>query len=381
MSFLSRISRMTCASVLPLIVSACALAPGMQFDPQASIDADDPSVVPTVTNITPAIIKQQRESRLQTSGEAYKQLMTAVAPYRIGPADVLSIIVWNHPELVIPNLTYTIGETAGVQPTGPGLSSQAVPGFAVGDDGNIQFPFIGAFRAQGLTTSELQQRLTAALQPYIRSPQVTISVVAYRSKRVFVEGPVALAGVKPITDVPMSLAEVLGEANGVQSGVGDLSQIELLRNGKRFRLNLGEMAAEGVNTAQIMLKDRDVIRIVPQTYNQVFMTGEVGKPAGLPMHDGRLTLSDALASVQGVDPNSGDPAAVYVIRATDDPARPEVFRLNGKSPVAYALAEHFELKAKDVVYVDATGLTRWSRMINQIVPTTTGSNAIRGTVN
>ncbi len=372
---------MTGASVLPLIVGACALAPGMQFDPHASIDEDDPSVVPTVTTITPAIIKQQRESRLRTSGDTYRQLMTAVAPYRIGPADVLSIIVWNHPELVIPNLTYTIGETAGLQPAGPGLSSQAVPGFAVGDDGNIQFPFIGAFRAQGLTTAELQQRLTTVLQPYIRSPQLTISVVAYRSKRVFVEGPVALAGVKPITDVPMSLAEVLGEANGVQSGVGDLSQIELLRNGKRFRLNLGEMAAQGVNTAQIMLKDRDVIRIVPQTYNQVFVTGEVGKPTGLSMHDGRLTLSDALASVQGVDPNSGDPAAVYVIRATDDPAQPEVFRLNGKSPAAYALAEHFELKPKDVVYVDATGLTRWSRVINQLVPTAVGANATRGTVN
>ena len=132
------------------------------------------------------------------------------------------------------------------------------------------------------------------------------------------------------------------------------------------------LPSEGTNLSPYLPDDHELADL---------MVREVGKPTGLPMHDGRLTLSDALASVQGVNPNSGDPAAVYVIRATDDPARPEVFRLNGKSPVAYALAEHFELKPKDVVYVDATGLTRWSRMINQLVPTAIGANATRGTVN
>lgn len=39
--------------------------------------------------------------------------------------------------------------------------------------------------------------------------------------------------------------------------------------------------------------------------------------------------------------------------------------------MALALAEGFELKPKDVVYVDAGSLVRWSRVINLLVPTAT----------
>jgi polysaccharide export outer membrane protein len=334
-----------------------------------------------VIPITPELVTQQKETRLRATADDYKALTAPVKAYRVGPADVLSIIVWEHPELVVPNLTYTIGETGGTLPVGPGLASQAVPGYVVGHDGKIQFPYIGTFSAAGLTVGELQRGLKSALEPYIRSPQVTVSVVGYRSQRIFVEGMVTQAGIKPITDIPMSLPEAIGEANGIPAGVGDTSQVELLRSGKRYRLNLPAMAANGFDTSRILLKDRDVVRVLPQAYNQVFVTGEVNKPAAMPMHDGSLTLSDALASASSVNPTTSEPAAIYVIRATEDPAQPEVFKLDSSSPVGFALAEHFQLKPKDVVYVDATGLTRWSRMINLLVPTAVGANATHGAVN
>jgi polysaccharide export outer membrane protein len=50
---------------------------------------------------------------------------------------------------------------------------------------------------------------------------------------------------------------------------------------------------------------------------------------------------------------------------------PKVFHLDSKSPVGMALAENFPLQAKDVVYVDAPGLVRFSRVFALLVGTST----------
>ncbi|MNU10650.1 hypothetical protein D3C72_2579340 [compost metagenome] len=49
---------------------------------------------------------------------------------------------------------------------------------------------------------------------------------------------------------------------------------------------------------------------------------------------------------------------------------PNVFHLDGNSPAALAIAEGFELEPKDVVYVNAREVVRWSRVINQLLPST-----------
>lgn len=368
------------AGVWSVLLGACSFAPGMRFDPKTPVDMNDPLSVPHIATITPELILQQQRDRRLGNDDGYRQLIGAPKPYRIGRSDVLSIIVWDHPELVIPNLTYTIGDTAGLLPSGPGLTTQAIPGFVVGDGGEIQFPYVGLIRAAGMTATQLREALTRALGPYLKTPQLTVSVVAYRSQRIFVEGEVAQPGIKPITNVPMSLAEALSEANGVPAGLGDTSRIELLRDGKRYRLDLPRLAAEGVDPTQIILRDHDVLRVLPQSYNEVFVTGEVGKPTTLQMHDGQLSLNEALASAAGVNPTSAEPAAIYVVRATDDPARPQVYRLDSSSPIGLALGEHFELRPKDVVYVDATGLARWSRVINLLLPSALGLSAARQAV-
>lgn len=377
MPFFSRLKRILIVACLSSVLGACAFAPGMRFDPNAPVDANDPASRPNVALITPELIRQQQAARLEARDDSYKDLVETPGPYLVGPADVLSIIVWDHPELVVPNLTYTIGDTAGTLPTGPGLSTQAIPGFVVGDDGNIQFPYVGLVTAVGKTVSQIQATLKERLGPYLKNPQLTVSVVAYRSQRIFVEGLVAQPGVKPITNVPMSLAEALSESNGVPAGVGDTSRIQILRAGKTYQIDLARLAAEQVDPSRIMLKDHDVVRVPPQTYNQVFVAGEVGRPSALPMHDGRLTLNDALGSAAGVNQGAAQSAGIYVVRATADPAHPVVFRLDSSSPVGLALAEHFELQPKDVVYVDPTGLVRWSRVINLLLPSATGVNVGR----
>ena len=69
-----------------------------------------------------------------------------------------------------------------------------------------------------------------------------------------------------------------------------------------------------------------------------------------------------------VSTTTGNPQQIYVVRAAGATGMPQIFHLDASAPVAYALAEGFELRARDVVYVDPVPLVRWNRVISLILP-------------
>lgn len=355
-----------------LALGGCALAPGMKFDLTSPLDTSDQESIPVITPITLKLIQQQIAERAQEKPQTdshYRELIGKPEPYRIGPADILSIIVWDHPELVVPNLTYTI--EAGGNLSNNGMSAQTLPGYVMSSEGEIQFPYVGLFKAEGLTEVEAQKKLRELLSKYIRDPQITLRVVGHRSQKVYVDGEVRSAGVKPITDVPMTLSEALNQAGGIPSA-GDSSRITLVRGGKNYAINVPELIENNISPSTIALRSGDVLRVAPLSDNQVSVIGEVRSPGLLPLHsNGRLSLSDALNGAGGVDATTSDPSAIYVVRAGVNGNMPQVFHLNSKSPVGMALAENFSLQAKDIVYVDAPGLVRFSRVMAHLIGTST----------
>ncbi|KWI26327.1 polysaccharide biosynthesis/export family protein [Burkholderia stagnalis] len=374
-------------------LSGCILAPGMKFDARAL-----PGLSIAVTELDPssatqldALNEQVLAKRCETD-----RLAGISEPYRIGPADIVSIIVWDHPELVIPNLTYDIGTTGGAQPQSVGMASQRLPGYVVSENGFLQFPYVKRFQIGGLTEIEAQQQLEAALEPYIHDPQISLRVIGFRSKRVYVNGEVREPGVKPITDVPMTLAQALHEADGVLS-TGDASRMLLLRAGRRYRVCLPEYTARGLDARRIPLVDGDVVRVPPQSDFNVFVLGEVQRPGAVKFRsDGRLTLSQALGMAQPSQETS-DPSQIYLVRPPENirelrdirndplarsrPVDAEVYHLNAKSPQGFALAQQIELRPDDVVYVDAPGIVRWNRVVAQILGGTTAAYNVQNAAN
>lgn len=74
-----------------------------------------------------------------------------------------------------------------------GLSAESV---AIGADGFISLPLIGAIKAQGLTTRDLENAVTQRLrQTYLKQPAVNVNIAEYKSHRVTVEGAVKEPGV------------------------------------------------------------------------------------------------------------------------------------------------------------------------------------------
>ncbi|MEC4720905.1 polysaccharide biosynthesis/export family protein [Noviherbaspirillum sp. CPCC 100848] len=320
--------------------------------------------------ITPQLVKMESALREKQLSQDISKLLGKPSPYAIDSGDVLSIVVWDHPELSNSATTAT-GMQAGTGADASTSATTAPPaGFIVDHQGEIQFPYAGNVKVSGLTQEQARNLLTTKLSKFLRQPRVTLRVQSYRSKRVYVDGEVRNPGLQAINDIPMSLMEALNRAGGVMP-TGDQSQIVINRAGTNYDINLPQLVKRGVNPGSIMLADGDVVRIRSRDESKVFVSGEVVSPRALTMHNGRLTLNEALGESGGVNPLSGDGSQIYVIRknGTDQ----VVYQLDGRSTGALAMAEGFELSPKDVVYVAATPLANWNRTISLILPSALSS--------
>lgn len=136
----------------------------------------------------------------------------AVAPdYLIGPGDVLQINVWKEPEA-------------------------SVPSAIVRSDGRISVPLVKDVEVQGLTTAEVEKRLTEKFVGLIPGADVTVLVRETRSKKVYLlgavkkEGPLMLHG-------PLTVLQAIAEAGGF-TDFAKVKKIYVIRpeNGRQVRL-------------------------------------------------------------------------------------------------------------------------------------------------
>jgi polysaccharide biosynthesis/export protein len=162
------------------------------------------------------------------------------------------------------------------------------------------------------------------------------------------------------------LPEAIHRAGGF-TAEADRSSVSVSRSGTTTVVDLPRLTALGVNPTDIILAAGDLVRVLSREDAKVYVMGEVTRPVAQPLRNGRLTLNQALGEAGGVSTTTGNPQQIYVVRASTA-GTPEIFHLDASAPVAYALAEGFELKARDVVYVDPVPLVRWNRVISLVLP-------------
>jgi len=369
--------------LMAFLLTACAYAPGMYvgktslvgearpsiwFDAEAYISADAPPAGRIIA-ITPKLISQQRSQKSADVSPEVKKLFAEPKPYVIGAGDVLNIVVWDHPELSI--------SAAGGLATDAGSLSPVGNGYSVNRQGLIQFPYAGTLQVNGLTEFEVRDLLVQRLVKYIKEPQVTVRIQSFRSGRVYMDGEIRTPGLLALTDIPMTLPEAIGRAGGL-TPLADRSSIAITRNGSTTVVNLPLLTAQGVNPSSILLSNGDLVRVLGREDAKVFVMGEVTKPSSHTLRDGRLSLNEALGEAGGISQNLGDPRQIFVVRASNSDT-PEIYHLDAQSPAAFALAEGFQLRARDVVYVDPVPLVRWNRVISLILPSAQAVTATRST--
>ena len=104
---------------------------------------------------------------------------------------------------------------------------------------------------------------------------------------------------------------------------------------------------------------------------KVFVMGEVDKSISLPLGRSPISLTDAIARAGGIKENSADASGIFVIRRDrEDPEKlATVYQLDARNSTALILGADFGLKPQDVVYVTAAPVSRWNRVITQLLPT------------
>jgi len=367
MNFPTEILRWRSVAVATAIAGSLLMAgctTGLQFRSEDTKGSAEPP--PPTEMITEQLIAAEQAANAQRGDQDLSRLLVPnPPPYTIGRGDVLSIVVWDHPELAGGGMT---AATAAADANGTNASAGAntpQPGFVVDHQGRIQFPFAGLLPVEGLTEEAARALLTQKLARYIANPNITLRVQSYRSKRVYIDGEVKQPGLQPINDIPMTLVEALNRAGGLLPSA-DQSRIALERGDARYRINLRDLVQKGINPGNVMLAPGDVVRVHSREESKVFVSGEVVTPKALTMHNGRLTLNEALGETGGISPLSGDARQIYVVRKT--PERTRVFQLDARLAGSIAMAESFELRPKDVVYVAASPLANWNRHLSLLFP-------------
>lgn len=373
--------RLMLVSLLIGSLSACALSPGNRsYSPGEQSEVKIPvqkgeDIVPEnikVRQITAELIidmfKAARPNQpVGNSASMRPARASQIDPaaqainYRLGPGDIISIIVWDHPELTTPAGTFRTAEQAGT---------------VVAEDGTIFYPYVGVIKVAGKTTREVRDILANKLAKYIEKVQIDVRMAQFRSKRVYVVGEVAKPGTQDITDIPMNVLEAVNRAGGF-TAEADYSRVLLTRRGTTYRVDIQAMYEDGATEQNAMLEPGDILNVSDRSYNKIFVLGEVLKPGSMVMNKKRSTLAEALGDAGHINQDRASPRWIYVMRSDSD--TPELFHLDGRSPDAMLLADRFPLKPRDIVYVDTADIVRWNRVISNILPTSTMLNLTSGT--
>ena len=343
---LSRVHTIAVLAICQTLLVACSLAPGIRAPDDDSIKIDDIE--------HPALISiRETISQLPTTlPEKVKPLPdhTASTVYRVGPRDVLQIIIWNHPKLL----------------AAQGDKDGTAYGFQVEQDGTFFFPYVGKLKASGKTTDEVRRELERKLSKAIKTPQISVAVSSYGSQRVYVLGEVNNPRLISLQGYPLTIMEAIANAGGFTEQASG-SKAYLLRGGERINVSMSEILKKGRVQLNLQLKDGDVLHIPDNRSEKVYVTGEVLQPKSVNIVAGELSLSEALMESGGMNPVSADATNVYVIRA-DKNKKSQIYHLNMEEADALILGESFGLQSRDVIYVSTAKVTQWNRVLGLIMP-------------
>jgi polysaccharide export outer membrane protein len=244
---------------------------------------------------------------------------------KLGPGDLLEVGVYNVPE----------------------LNTKA----RIGNSGDVYLPLIDYVHVGGLTVEEAQTLIEKRLESggFVRSPHVTIFLDESPSQGVTLLGEVAKPGIYPVVG-DRRLFDLLSAAGGFTASAG--RKVSIIRQHSQsapITVSLPRNLADDLqDDIEILPGDTITVPRAPIIY----VVGDVGRPAGLLVDNGSLTVLQALALAGGTN-HTAKLSGVRIIRK--GPGGMTETRVPLKRMLE-AKAPDVNLQADDILFVPLSGV-------------------------
>jgi polysaccharide export outer membrane protein len=231
----------------------------------------------------------------------------------------------------------------------------------VSAEGDIMAPLVGRVNAGGMSVRELELALVQKYGKFYKDPEVTVTVVEYRSQPVTVVGSVNTPGVIQLRR-PTRLMDVISQAGGLRADAGDRVLIArsspsdnvaghtIDRTSLIQEIDLRKIIEGQDPSLNILVRSNDLITI-PKA-KMVYVVGEVGRPGGyvLDGHSSTISVLQALALAGGVNKTAAAKQA-RILRSENDG---DTHRIETRINLQKILASRepdVELHADEILFV------------------------------
>ncbi|PYX50838.1 MAG: polysaccharide export protein [Acidobacteria bacterium] len=310
-------------------VAAQEPASGSQSS-QGSTPGEAPAVAPA--EVPAALVPGQPVSQAATSAsgapqaksaEAAKDAHEQSAMVTLGPGDLIEVSVYNVPELATK--------------------------VRVSNSGDVYLPLIDYVHVDGLTQEEAQTLIAKRLEDggFVRGPHVTIFVDDAASQGVTVLGEITKPGIYPeVAD--HKLYELISQAGGFTSSASRKIAIIRRNQAEPIRIELPRNLGDDLS-GNIEINPGDTITVPRAPI--IYVVGDVGRPSGLLVDNGSLTVLQALALAGGTN-RTAKLGAARIIHKT--PSGMVETKLQIKKMLE-AKSPDITLQADDILFIPVSG--------------------------